>query len=362
MQYLATRAGVKPDPGELDRLMMAGLFTDPRLIHAYDVLPTAMRDEVAAQAAATQQQLLWNRRLFDALKEGHQGLAKRIKEQMKSMGVPEFMYRELSPGDRARLARRLDQLNKDLLHAVSAKDVPLQKRLAEKLGEGQALLNVSEGGGYGSAGGVRRYVSERPGESGFPRLPGGEAHFVPQPERLTAILDQFAKLDHAALDAVIAKPEELAKGIRKIGKYCDRLATTMREAGMQALAWQDLATKGARLKRMVSKRATVSRLASGRADLIVRQAERFLDDVVRRSNEALVTVTRATRLPNVGNAASAAQNLTRAHVKLLRATDALRTSFGAHARAIRTGYDVTKPSPKEKGTAKRKAGTDRTPA
>ena len=255
-KYLAARLGTD----NFERMMMAGLFTDPRRMHLYDVLPAALREKVAAVTASHQEGLIWNRRLYDATHAGNTQLAETIRSQMRELGVAEFAYRPLESGDITRLAERIDSLHADLDKAVQAGDTAAQAQLVEQIGDAQALINASEGGGYFSGGGVRRYVSERPGEAGFARPDISAGAPALAPERLTAILDQAPKLEHAAEEIGKGTPDQIQAGIRGIGKYGTRLSEVTGEAGIKDASWEAIAVESKRLKDLADQAGTAAEI------------------------------------------------------------------------------------------------------
>jgi hypothetical protein len=334
-QYLARRLGVDNSPQAFDRLMMAGLFTDPRRMHAYDGLPGAMRDAIARTQAAKQEQLIWNRRLWEAAQHNDENLARQIRTEMSGMGIPEFAYRPLSEGDIGRLARRIDSLHGELETAVRNGDAAAQARLAEEIGDSQALINAAEGGGYFSGGGVRRYVSERPGETPFPRLEGGAGQVIPRAERITAIIDQLPKLDHGMLQ-LAGSTEEVVAGIRSIGKYGKRLFEVTGDAGLfHDGIWEALATRCTALKRAAD--AGASTMSHAEAAALAAEARSAFAELTSKSSEALAQLRAGANIPNVGNAMEAIQNMTIAHTRLLRATEATMRHVNTLVRAIDLG-------------------------
>ncbi len=337
-QYLAQRLGTS----DFDHVMMAGLFTDPRRMHIYDVLPAAIRERVAARTASHQEGLIWNRRLYDAVHAGDTGMAEAIRSQMRDLNVAEFAYRPLEGADLGRLAERLDSLHSQLDEAVRAADVPAQERLAEEIGDAQALINASEGGGYFSGGGVRRYVSERPGEPGFPRPPGAAAAGALPPEQLTAILDQLPKLEHAGEQlARTMAPEEVQAGIRGIGKYGSRLAEVTGESGIADSVWEGIAQRAQRLKAAADEAGTAGRIGAGEADDLIREAGSLFDELIAKSNEAIAKVRPASGIASIPDAAGRIQQMTLLHVRLLRTIDAANGQLALIARAIRTGVKLS---------------------
>ncbi|MBU4295127.1 MAG: DUF4157 domain-containing protein [Desulfobulbaceae bacterium] len=339
-EYLARRLGVENSPQAFDRMMLAGLFTDPRRMHAYDTLPSAVREQVARRQAAQEEQLIWNRRVWEAVEAGRNEMADEVRRMMRELNIPEFTYRPLSGGDVARLSRRIDRLHSDLMEAIQRGDMAASQRLAEQIGESQALINAAEGGGYFSAGGVRRYVSERPGEPGFARLPGGASHTVPSAERLTALLDQLPKLDHSLL-RLSGGVDEVISGVRGIGKYGERLAEVAGEAGVtRSPSWRRLVRRCRQLKRAADQGGVASRMSSGEAQAVVGEARRQFNQLIVKSSKILANVRAAAQLTDIGNAAMRLQYMTLAHVRLLRATDWVLDNLNIMARAVRLAVNL----------------------
>lgn len=346
MKYLAGRLGVESDPRAIDMIIMGGLFTDPRRMHLYDVLPEGIRDSMAQRQAAKERDLIWNRRLWEATnhEKDMPGMADSIRGQMKEMQIEEFAYKPLSESDRVRLGAELDELHSKLEQAIAANDSQAQKELVIKIADSQALINASEGGGYFSAGGVRRWVSERtaienPGEAAeFPRL--GNADAAPlKPEQLATMMDQLPKIDHSALDLASGDAKRIGAGIRGIGKYGDRLAKVTGEAGFDSKAWQDLAKECADLKRAADSGVKSAELAA-KGETLEQTAKRLFDQLTKMSSEAVTQAHNAARLPDIGNAALAVQRATQAHVKLLRASDWVLGNLQSLAFALRTTNTV----------------------
>jgi hypothetical protein len=335
MEYLAGRLGVGNSPREFEQLMMAGLFTDPRRMHIYDILPQAIRDMMARRQAGKEQALIWNRRLWEATEAGDDVLASTIREQMGTHGVVEFNYRPLTSSDVARLAERIDGLHAELNAAVQGLDVAAQERLARQIADSQALIAAAEGGGYFSGGGVRRFVSERPGQPGFARPAEAVGQAAPSAERLTAILDQLPKLDHSVLQ-LSGTADDVLAGVRGIGKYGERLVEVSAEAGVhQDAGWRSLLERCQGLKRGADFGETAERLANSEADAVIREARQMFDEIIERSNSVLSDVRAAENIPEIGNAAARLQYMTTAHVRLLRAADWALANLNILARTVR---------------------------
>jgi hypothetical protein len=334
--YLAKRLGVGNSPKEFDRIMMAGLFTDPRRMHAYDGLPDVIRESIARTQASKQESLIWNRRLWEAAQDGDEALVAHVKAEMGAMGIAEFSYKPLTSSDISRLSKRVDGLHAELEAAVKAGDTAAQQRLATEIGDAQALINASEAGGYFSGGGVRRYVSERPKEKQFPRLDGEKnpAGLI-QVEKVTAIVDQLPKLDHSLLQ-LGGSAEDVVAGIRGIGKYGGRLLEVAGETGGDfASKFKVLADECAALKEAAD--AAGRTMGSAEANALSTRARAAMSELTAKSSEILSTVRQGAQMENVGDIMGAIQNMTIAHTRLLRSTEWTLKHINKMVRAIEQG-------------------------
>ncbi len=337
MEYLARRLGVENSPQAFERTLLMGLFTDPRRIHAYDLLPAGVRERLAALQATKQEQIIWNRRVWEALEAGDQELVDQTRTMMRELGIPEFAYRPLSGGEVTRLAQRVDSLWGQLDEAVRLGDEAAQTRLVEQIGDAQALINAAEEGGYFSAGGVRRYVSERPGEAGFGRLGDVAGTTVPSAERLTAIIDQLPKMDHALLQ-LSGETREVIAGVRGIGKYGSRIAEVVEEAGLHnSGSWQDLLARCQELKRAADNGGIAARIDAAGAEAVVRDARSMFNEVISNSQSVISQLRAGSTVEGVADIGRHIQTVTRGHVFLLRSVDWTVQNLNICARAIRTG-------------------------
>ncbi len=329
-EYLARRLGVPPSDAEFNRLMLAGLFTDPRRMHAYDILPDSIRAQMAATQATVEEGLIWNHRLWQATQAGNEELSASIRTQMRELGVREFGYTPLSSADVSRLYALQDETHAAMTRAIEAGDEQAQARAAQRLGETQALINATEGGGYFSGGGVRRYVSERPGERGFDPLLGGTRRTGPSlsTEAFTAILDQLDKLDHALLEMGHGA-DHLVPGVRGIGKYGGRLAEVLGESTVlpSSAAWDALVATCARLKSTADNAGAIARMSSQEITQLAAEA-RSVFEQLRSASAGLLTEARwFAQLPEMSRAAQRVQFLATAHTKLLAALDAATSNL-----------------------------------
>ena len=238
LQYLAGRAGLPANAVLLDSMLYIGLFTDPRRLHLFDKFPDLAAD-LSKKTAAFEEQLIWNAELQRVTKNAsrHQ----RVLDAMGELGIKEIPeFKPLSEravdvlsGQQDRLVGEIEQL--------AAKEPPDKGALASKmleLAETQAQINVKEGGGYFSSGGVRRFVTED-AKSPFPGYGKGEAPGKPTSMDYTAALDQVNKLRDAAeklASAAVKGPEGLADvagSIKSIAKYGDRFVDAAKAVGLK---------------------------------------------------------------------------------------------------------------------------------
>lgn len=242
VSYLAGKLGV--DPGELNKLLDTDLFIDPRRIHLYDEvfekLPL-LREKVAKQAAALEQELIMNFRLAQAEKLNDPALVKQIKKEMEAMGIPQTRVPLPSPEGVGMLNQEAEQLMSALETAVKQGDLGAQERLVLEIAQKQAMINAAEKGGYFSGGGVRAMASERDAFPGYhpykdPKTGQiiGEVAGKPmlKSQLLAASLDQLAKLDKFASQFLMGKAKDLPDALKNIGKYGQRFSELVQRAGM----------------------------------------------------------------------------------------------------------------------------------
>ncbi|MHB0937059.1 MAG: eCIS core domain-containing protein [Armatimonadota bacterium] len=225
-QFLASRAGVGPD--EIEDLLYASFFSDPRRMHLYATLSPELASRLTTRRAAFETELIWSRRI--SLAEG--SMRQSLIDQANRMGVNWTRFRDLSVKDLQMLKRDVDELYKAL---GSAREVTEQTKLIDAIAEKQALINATEGGGYFSGGGVQRWVSER---DQFPGYKPEEPKAWTPAHAAGNVMDQFAKLDeaYAHLQPLLheaqahAKVADVAAALKSIGKYGDRLVSGAKSA------------------------------------------------------------------------------------------------------------------------------------
>jgi hypothetical protein len=292
--------------------------------------------------------LIWNRRLYQAVKAGDEDLAKALRQQMNDQGILEFAYKPLSEGNKDALARVVDRLHQDF---EAATDMTTKEEIAQKIADAQALINHSEGGGYFSGGGVREWVSERPGqpaESRFPRPPGAEHLGVPAAEKLGNALDQLAKLDHS-LEGLAEGGAHAIDGVRGIGKYGERLAKALEQAGAyNAKEWESLLAQCKKLKAAADAGEVGTRMAAGEAEAVAQEARRLFDQLIEQSDAALKQMRSTAGIEQIGDVMAKLQAATLAHVRLLRAADMTLSNIWALIRtAAKLGQQTAAGPPEQ---------------
>lgn len=330
--YLAGRAGVSPD--DLKYLLHCDMFTDPRLMHLYDVLPDAIRKQLSEERALFEQELVWNRRLYEAKEMGDPYLVMTIRKQMKEAGVVEKVFKPLSKPDIARLEQEIGSLYKKLMQA---KDPSIQAKLVQDIGQKQALINATEGGGYFTGGGVRKFVSERPGET-IPPL--GKAGLAQLPaERVTAVIDQLAKLDKEGSELVghmlaiktaplgiILDIPALVQNLKSIGKYGDRITQVVREAFGETIPnlprFDDMAQAFENLLKGAREGKLQQSFLEGRANVLVSRAKGALNELEQSSLTLLRLLSEHAEIKAAAGGFAKIQRMVIIHAKFLRAKDA----------------------------------------
>jgi hypothetical protein len=222
--WIAARAGGSPD--DLRRMLFCDVFTDPLRMHPADLaaagLGPEVREQISRAQVVRQEQLLMNHRLYEAKAAGNTQAADAIRQEMASLRIGEVRdFRPLTGSERERIGRQIDELHAKLVEAAKAGDSSRVSALVDDIADRQALINVSEGGGYFTGGGTRRYVTEKEG------IPGMVPGQISPSQLYGAFVDQLGKLDHAADDLRKALegasgPEGLESAMRALGKYGER--------------------------------------------------------------------------------------------------------------------------------------------
>jgi hypothetical protein len=215
--FLEQRTGFSPK--ELNKNMLIDVFTDPNRAHLYDQLDEAARATVANRAVQKERDLIFNKMLLDAQKEGS-GAVARVERQMAELGIKKIdNFKVLSKEERQHMAMVVDGLHNEFAKTT---DIAKKQELAEKIAEYQSQINLAEGGGYSSGGGVLEWVTKR---DKLGTLEGGAVKEMIPAQAFGNLIDQFAKLEHAMQVLANAKTaEQAAAALRDVGKYAFRYA------------------------------------------------------------------------------------------------------------------------------------------
>ena len=347
MQFLRGRLGVGAD--EAMRLLHADLFTDPRRMHLFDALPDGLRQQVATEVAGHQERFIYARRLHDAADDVEKSL---IREEMAELGIEEVPWVPLSEGEIGELATLLDGLHAEFKVAQEAGDTAEMARLAGRIAQDQAQIEVARGGGYFSSGGVRRFVTEGAIEGG--------AALGGLPRALTvgkvgAMLDQLPKLDEAArglLKSVDA--DEVGKAFRAIGKYGERMAEVAEEIAPRpfpaAGQFDELAEEFAALKELADRGMVPTLVRDGSEQLLTeltRDATRNLDDLMEASRAVIVGLRREVGLDAIEGSTRLLQVMTRAHIWYSGAKRAVLQGITSRLRPLVHAMTVVDPEDAE---------------
>jgi hypothetical protein len=238
VEFLAARAGLPANAGTLDKLLYIGLFTDPRRLHMFDKFPELAAD-LSKKTATFEEQLMWNGELKRVAK--NEARAAAVRARMEELGIKVIEdFVPLSERAVAKLGEQQDVLVGEI-EKLAASEAPDKLALAGKLEElanVQAQINVKEGGGYFSGGGVRRFVTEDP-KNPFPGYGPGEMPGKGAAMEHGAALDQVMKLRKSVEDLAAAGLKgpagmsDLAGSIKSIGKYGSRFVEAAKALGIK---------------------------------------------------------------------------------------------------------------------------------
>jgi hypothetical protein len=347
-QFLGGRTGFGADPGLLDKMVYIGLFTDPRRMHLFDQFPE-IQAKLAERTMKFEEELIWNdeyaKYLLKSGKGGAEGeaarrLATQIGQEMDALGVKKI------PGFRPLSDRAVDVLTKDMdrLHAAAeaaakAGDVGRLESLVEEMSNIQAQINVKEGGGYFTAGGVRKFVTDK---EGFP----GARQAVTAAHDLGAALDQVGKLRKAisAFEAEALKvpatrdATELAKHIKDLAKYGDRFSAASEVLGSQMpspAVFNEMASEFAELILLARGASvhTMQDLLAKNMDGVIRKTQVAIAGFDKAHVEVLMALRARAGIEGVGDLAPDILRATKARYAFLTFQSALITQMGAAARA-----------------------------
>lgn len=323
ISYLCGRTGMTPP--EMQRLLYADFFTDPRRMFLYERMPPEFRDRIAKRQAGVERQLIWHSELTAARNSGDKALEASVRGRMQRLGVPEVPggVKLMSPEDIRVADGEIDKLHADFEKSLARKDYARAERRASDIADRQAQINAAGGGGYVSYGGVRKFAAER--ETELSILLGGE---MLQPGWYTAVIDQMPHLRHAVEDLEKAVTKgDMAAAMRGIGKYGDRM-TTLANAGLAKEAVESAAFKElefefkllyAEAKMSGSDAASLQAKIATNLEGTMSRVKGLLDTLEKSSEEVLATLQKTA---DIDVLFEQVQLFTHLHVKFLKAKDA----------------------------------------
>ncbi len=293
--FLAERAGTSP--GGLNRLLKNDFFTDAARMRAFtEVVPDALREDIARRTAASQQVMVMNSQLQMAQQAGDEAAVAALRAQMDAAGIPVRRVSVMNKAQANALSHEVDALQQQLVEACRAGDTAAQARVAESIVERQSMINAAEEGGYFTSGGTRRYVTER----GLYEPAGGIGPLgapMSAVERLSSVIDQIPKIRHAVHELQhAANPGQLADAFRSIGKYGRRMAEVGFEGPAEGV-FGDLVTRFESIK---------ARADAGVVDAAIRaDAEAALHAVTQQSTSLLTMLRQEANLAHSASAIEA---------------------------------------------------------
>lgn len=293
--FLAERAGT--GPGGLNRLLKNDFFTDAARMRAFtEVVPDALREDIARRTAASQQVMVMNSQLQMAQQAGDEAAVAALRAQMDAAGIPVRRVSVMNATQANALSHEVDALQQQLVEACRSGDTAAQARVAESIVERQSMINAAEEGGYFTSGGTRRYVTER----GLYEPPGGIGPLgapMSAVDRMSSVIDQIPKIRHAVEELHHAvNPGQLADAFRSIGKYGRRMAEVGFEGPAEGV-FADLVTRFESIK-VRADRGVVD--AAIRAD-----AEAALAAVTQQSTSLLTALRQEANLAHSASAIEA---------------------------------------------------------
>jgi hypothetical protein len=347
-RFLAGRTGLSPDAAVLDKMLYIGLFTDPRRMHLFDAFPE-LQAKLAKRTMKFEEELIWNDEYAKYLTKAEKGgagaaaakeMAEKIGAEMDSLGVKKLPgFRSLSDRAASVLSKEQDKLHEAILTASKAGDMTKAESLIEELANIQAQINVKEGGGYFSAGGVRKFVTEREG------FPGARAAATAAHD-LGAATDQVNKLRKAIAafeGAALVPPAsrdaaEIAKHLKDVAKYGERFADAASVIGTKGAEGAALATIADEFSQILlqARGASVHTLQ----DLLAKNMEGVITKArgaIAVYDQSHVAIIRALReraaIEGMGDLAPEILRATKARYAWLTFQSALITQMGTAARA-----------------------------
>lgn len=378
-EFLAGRTGLGGDAKTLDNMLYIGLFTDPNRIHLFDDFPQ-LQQKLAASTMKFEETLIWNDELYQAIvkraggDKHYEHVVEAIEQQMATLGVPNKAgkYAPLSAAQIEVLSTGQDALQQAAAAAAKAGDWATASKNVEQLANIQAQINVAEGGGYFSGGGVRKFVTDKEKFLGKRGATTGAHDYG-------AALDQLPKLrksikafnNQVKLRAMGKGTEaELVSTVKDLAKYGDRFTQPASAMGKKMPGiGSDFAGLEANLKALVAearaeKGVEVTFLAQVKANEAGAIAK--VDNIVKQYDDMHIAILAELRrnagIDGVPDLAEEIAIATRARYELLMFRDQFKAEISKAAQfagrdlklkkeaadaaeEASSGDDPTKPSP-----------------
>ena len=332
--FLANRAGVGPD--DIEELLYASFFSDPRRMHLYATLSPELASRLTTKRAAFETEMIWSRRI--SLAEG--SMRQSLIDQANRLGINWARFSKLSVKDLQMLKNDVDELYKTLL---TTSDLGEKTRLIDAISEKQALINVQTTDPYFSGGGVQRWVSERDQLPGY--TPEAPKAWTPAHD-LGNVMDQFAKLDgeYSHLQPLLqeaqahVKAADAAAALKSVGKYGDRLASGAKSALGMELSTGSLDECAEYFARLMADEKSGALLASRLAtpEQIMQEmvtAERAIFRIQQSADSLLMELMQRANLAGVSGNYKTIQAATQNQLLLRQVTNGIMEHI--HALGVR---------------------------
>jgi hypothetical protein len=211
-------------------------------MHLLDQLPADVRARVAALQGARENEMMLKLMYQQAEASGDKAGKEAIEQMMAASGVKPGAVTIISKSEIPLWQQKLNGLQQDLLDPAKAAQ---REQTIQEIAGIQAQINVSEGGGYFTGGGVRREVTEREAEAMTGKganeplgayKPGGAAPAMTISQQHMALLDNALKLMQSSASLQTAKSiDEVAGAIKSIGKYGQRFTNEFGRDGLKVM-------------------------------------------------------------------------------------------------------------------------------
>jgi hypothetical protein len=330
--FLAGRLGVQPK--EVDAILHASIFTDPRRMHLYDLpgltLDEVTRVQISKKVAAYHKKAVWAYRLREAEETGNYMLWARLQLEHGKEIAEAGKIIPLNAKDIERLGFEIDTLHGQLDTAIAAGKTAEQAKLVEEIAQKQAHINIMEKEGYLSSGGVRKQVTGREA-SHVPDFAEATTRSALPHEIFVDALDQCAKLDKAAdqflsdLFITATKNGDLAPATKAFAKYAGRFVDAVKGLFENPTLLEQIRARTGKslILPSVSELKTLAEQAGKGAidhDLIMK-TRRYLARIEIAQSTVIKELQAQAGLEGIQANLTRVQLLTAAHIKFLRFRD-----------------------------------------